>query len=63
MWMVLQLLVAFAAISANIYWQFTPNPVVAGLMGFGAAWLVTYCVSWCLDRWKRAKAELGNERP
>lgn len=60
MWLVLQLLIAFAVLSANIYWQLTPNGVVAALGAFGAAYLVTYCISWCLDRRKRSNAQLGN---
>jgi hypothetical protein len=64
MWMILQLLVAFAVASAIIYFDSqtggaTGGPAI-GVLAFGAAWLVTYGVSWCLDRRKRSKAELGN---
>lgn len=67
MWMILQLLVAFAVASGIIYFDSqtggkTGGPAIA-VLGFGAAYLVTYCVGWCLDRRKRSKAKLSNERP
>lgn len=67
MWMTIQLLVAFAVASAIIYFDQqtggkTGGPAIA-VLGFGAAYLVTYGISWCLDRRKRSKAELGDKRP
>jgi hypothetical protein len=62
MWLIIQLLVAFAVLSANIYWQLTPNGVVAALGAFGAAYSVTWLLSRLLDYRKRRKAQLSNER-
>jgi hypothetical protein len=61
MWMILQLLIAFAVLSANIYWQLTPNGFVASLGAFGAAYSVTWLISWLLDRRHRRKAKLGDK--
>jgi hypothetical protein len=42
MWLILQVLIAFAVLSANIYWQITPNGLVAALGAFGLAYSVTW---------------------
>ena len=34
-----------AVLCGNIYYQLTPNGVLAGLLAIGAAWLVTKVVS------------------
>jgi hypothetical protein len=34
---------------ANVHWQWTPNPNVAGLMGIGLAFVVTVVVSRIAD--------------
>ena len=60
-WLTIQLLVAFAVLSANIYWQITPNGVVAALGAFGAAYSVTWLLSWLSDRRKRRKAQLSDK--
>jgi hypothetical protein len=41
MWLILQMSVMIAVLCANIYYQLTPNGVLAGLLAIGAAWLVT----------------------
>ena len=46
-WGIFQMLIVFAVVGTNIRYQWTPNPMVAGLIGYGAA----YCVTWLLARW------------
>jgi hypothetical protein len=60
MWLILQVLIAFAVLSANIYWQITPNGLVAALGAFGLAYSVTWLLSRLLDYRHRRKAELRN---
>jgi hypothetical protein len=45
MWLILQMAVMIAVLCANIYWQLTPNGVLASLLAIGAAWLVTKTVA------------------
>lgn len=61
MWLAFQLLIAFAVLSANIYWQITPNGVVAALGAFGIAYGATWLLSRLLDYRKRRKAKLGDK--
>jgi uncharacterized membrane protein YgaE (UPF0421/DUF939 family) len=42
MWYVIQALIVFAVMASNVHYQWTPNPLLAGIIGFGAAWLVTW---------------------
>jgi hypothetical protein len=48
MWLLIQCAIMIAVLWANIYWQWTPNHVVAGLLAVGAAYAVT--------RWPRGSA-------
>lgn len=41
MWFLLQSLIIFAVMSSNIYWQWTPNSYLAGLIAVGAAFVAT----------------------
>jgi NhaP-type Na+/H+ or K+/H+ antiporter len=50
-WIGLQCSVMIAVLCANIYWQLTPNGVLAGLLAIGAAWLVTRAVSVAVRLW------------
>lgn len=66
MWWLIQLLVAFAVACGIIYFDSqtsgrTGGPAI-GIVAFGAAYLVTWLLSWLLDRRKRSKAQLRNER-
>lgn len=47
-----QLLIAFAVLSANIYWDWTPNGYLAGAWAFMAAYAATFGPLWVIDRWK-----------
>jgi len=40
MWKLLQLSIMAAVMCGNIYYQWTPNPYAAGILGAGAAFLV-----------------------
>jgi hypothetical protein len=51
MWLILQMAVMIAVLCANIYYQLTPNGVLAGLLAIGAAWLVTRAVSVAVRLW------------
>jgi hypothetical protein len=44
-WLSLQSAVMIAVLWANIYYQLTPNGVLAGLLAIAAAWLVTKTVA------------------
>jgi len=46
---VLQSAIMFAVIASNIHWQWAPNPYVAAIYAFAAAFGVT-TVSWIADR-------------
>lgn len=41
MWYLLQSVIAGAVMIHNAYYHWTPNGYLAGLIGFGLAWLVT----------------------
>lgn len=40
----MQLVVAGLVLSANVYWELTPNPYVAAGMAIGACLAVTACI-------------------
>lgn len=48
MWFVFQGFVMFLVIASNIHWQWTPNGMLAGIIGAGAAWLSTLSLAWLL---------------
>ena len=45
MWKLVQLSIMAAVMCGNIYYQWTPNGYLAGLLGVGAAFLVTLLLS------------------
>jgi hypothetical protein len=53
-WFLLQSLIVFAVMASNIYWQWTPNSYLAGVISFIAALLVTVGVTNLL-LWARQK--------
>ncbi len=64
MWMIIQLLVAFAVACGIIYFDSqtggkTGGPAIA-VLGFGAAYLVTWLLSRLLDYRHRRKAQLSD---
>lgn len=65
MWQLFQGLVFFAVASASIYWEWTPNGLLVGLMGAGAAWLATKALSGLIDVYgwfRRVRARSPRER-
>lgn len=55
MWLILQLLIMFAFLASNVHWQWAPNSLVAGLVGFGVAYSVPWMLGKVLDFWHRHK--------
>lgn len=45
---------------ANVYWQVTDNPYLAGFIGVGIAMLVTVWLTNALTYWQRLR---GNQPP
>jgi uncharacterized membrane protein YgaE (UPF0421/DUF939 family) len=45
MWHVFQGLIIFAVVASNIHWQWTPNGMLAALLGVGLAFLLTVSLS------------------
>ena len=41
MWKLLQALIVFGVLCANIYWEWTPNGLLAGILGILAAYILT----------------------
>ena len=41
MWFLLQCVVIFAVMAANVHYGWTPNPYLAALLAIGAAWIIT----------------------
>lgn len=51
MWLILQLLIMFAVLASNVHWQWAPNSIMAGLIGFGVAYAVPRVLGKVLDLW------------
>jgi hypothetical protein len=49
-WFILQSSIIFAVIASNLFWHWTPNGYLAGLIGVGLAWVLTRLLS---ARWRR----------
>lgn len=45
-WHFLQAAIFTAVLCSNVYWQWTPNPFLAALMGAGAALGITASLNW-----------------
>lgn len=45
----LQLVIVGLVMSANVYWELTPNGYLAALLGVAAAFLVTISIIKCRD--------------
>lgn len=61
-WRILQAAVALAVLFANIYWQWTPNGVLAGLWAGMAAIAVTWTVGKAVDIRRFGWAALPNKK-
>ena len=53
MWYLLQSLIIFAVMASNTHWQWTPNGMVAAMIGTGAALLVTVGLSHLIEMVRR----------
>lgn len=49
-WYVFQGLVMFAVIASNIHWQWTPNGLLAGIIGYGVAFVLTCLFTGTISR-------------
>jgi uncharacterized membrane protein YccC len=49
-WMLLQAAIVAAVLCSNAYWHWTPNNVLAAVLGGCAAWLVTAIITDMRDR-------------
>ena len=47
MWKIFQLSIMAAVMCGNIYFQWTPNPYLAGALGVGRLTLPPYCLVLC----------------
>lgn len=56
MWMLLQGMIILAVVFSNIRWQWTPNGLLATLIGVGLALAVTAGIGAIRDRLRRAGA-------
>jgi len=45
-WYLIQCLIIFAVCASNIHYQWTPNPLLPGVIGVGCAYLVTRLWYW-----------------
>lgn len=52
----LQIAIVFMVIASNIRWHWTPNPLLAGLVGIGAAFVFTVTPVAIFHKLNRAKA-------
>lgn len=48
-WRILQMIVMTAVVFSNIYWEWTPNPYLASIIGAVVAWLVSIGVASLID--------------
>lgn len=48
MWHTLQITIIIAVIFSNIHWEWTPNQLLAGIIGWVVAFLATVAVDKCL---------------
>lgn len=63
MWLLFQLLVMFAVLSANIYWELTPNGYLASGIALGVAFGLTWLINWLLYLIRRRKHGLQEQGP
>ena len=41
MWKVIQFLIFSAVVMSNVHWEWTPNPYLAGALGYALAFVIT----------------------
>jgi hypothetical protein len=62
MWRLLQLVVFLSVYFTGIYYEWTPNGYVLGLLSIGAALAVTLLLSWAFDARRVLLIKQGNKR-
>ena len=66
MWKLLQALIVFGVLCANIYWAWTPNGLLAGILGLLAAYILTvlpFQIFWLARTFKqKLVARLGQQQ-
>jgi len=58
MWFIFQGLIMFAVMATNIHWQWTPNPWIPALLGYGLAYGLTRLAQYGIDKHKRLQEPL-----
>jgi hypothetical protein len=58
MWVLFQLSIMAAVMCGNIYWKWTPNGYVVGILGLGAAYFATWILVRLRSLFGRRSAEL-----
>lgn len=53
MWWIFQSSIIFAVGASNIYYHWTPNPYLVGLIGIGLSYGLTLLLSSAAQRWVR----------
>jgi len=61
MWKLLQLVVFVSVYFTGIYYEWTPNGYVLGVLAFLAALLATVLLSWTLDKWRAFAVQQRNK--
>jgi hypothetical protein len=62
MWRLMQTCIVFAVLASNVYYQWTPNPYLAGMIAFFCAFLATAALSAALDRRHLGRRQLTTQR-
>lgn len=62
MWHALQIAIITAVVFSNIHWEWTPNPLLAGIIGWIAAFLATVVVDKCRYLFWCAASKVGVPR-
>jgi hypothetical protein len=60
MWKLFQLSIMAAVMCGNIYYEWTPNPYLAGILGVGAAYLATLALAGLGALFGRSRPKLRN---
>jgi hypothetical protein len=58
MWKLFQLSIMAAVMCGNIYYEWTPNGYLVGVMGLGAAFIATWFLIWLRSLFSRRSPEL-----
>ncbi len=49
MWIAFQSLIIYGVLASNIHWGWSRNPYLVGLLGVGAAYIMTACIACWKD--------------